>query len=202
MRAHNLSVANAISRAEEKMRLLAVALVALLAASVSCQELDCAFPTNSDIESIMGSALRSADSPVEPTITLIGDFHTVCLAFSEQKDRYRAISVLVQYTCDGSSNCPSGTVTEQFETQCNDNNEWTNQVLGDTANTRTMSPSATTSTQRREDCSFCASPAKATGVGITTDAVTHCVSESVNLLCTLEISFFSQHAIVYVMVIQ
>ena len=166
-----------IARYEERMRLLVVALVALLVASVSCQELDCAFPTNSDIESIVGHAIQAFDSPAEPTITLVGGFHTVCLAFSEQKDRYRAISVLVQYTCVGSSNCPSGTVTEQFEAQCNDNNEWTNRVFGDTTNTRTLSPSATTSTQRREDCSFCASPAKAMGVGITTDAVTHCVGE-------------------------
>ena len=166
-----------MGRAKERMRLLAVALVALLVASVSCQELDCAFPTNSDIQSIMGAAIRSADSPADPTITLIGDFHTVCLAFSRQKDRYRAISVLVQYTCDGSSNCPSGTVTEQFEAQCNSNNEWTNRVLGSTVFTRTPSSLATTSTQRREDCSFCASPAKANDVGITTDAVTHCVGE-------------------------
>ena len=159
------------------MRLLAVALVALLVTSVLCQELDCAFPTNSDVESIMGDAIRSADSPVEPTITLIGDFHTVCLAFSEQKDRYRAISVLVQYTCEDNSNCPSGTVTEQFEAECNSNNQWTNRVLGSTTNTRTPSPSATTSTQRREDCSFCANPLKANDVGETTDAVTHCVGE-------------------------
>ena len=167
-----------MGRAKERMRLLAVALVALLVASVSCQELDCAFPTNSDIESIMDSALRSADSPADPTITLVGGFHTVCLAFSRQKDRYRAISVLVQYTCVGSSNCPSGTVTEQFEAQCNDNNnEWTNRVLGDIENIRTPSPSATISTLRREDCSFCASPDKVMGSGVTTDAVTHCVGE-------------------------
>ena len=160
------------------MPLLVVALMALLVASVSCQELmDCAFPTNSDIESIIGDALQNADTPAEPTIALMGDFHVVCLAFSRQKDRYRAISVLVQYTCDGSSNCPSGTVTEQFEAECNSNNEWTNNVLGDTTRTRTMSPSATTSTQRREDCSFCASPEKVMGLGITTDAVTHCVGE-------------------------
>ena len=158
-------------------RLLVVTLVALLVASVSCQELDCAFPTNSDIDRIVSNAIQSADTPAEPTITLIGDFHTVCLAFSEQKDRYRAISVLVQYTCEDNSNCPSGTVAEQFEAQCNDNNEWTNNVLGSTVFTRTMFPSATTSTQRREDCSFCASPEKANDVGTTTDAVTHCVGE-------------------------
>ena len=159
------------------MRLLAVALVALLVASVSCQELDCAFPTNSDIQSIMGAAIRSADSPADPTITLIGDFHTVCLAFSRQKDRYRAISVLVQYTCEDNSNCPSGTVTEQFEAECNDNNEWTNRVLGSTVLTRTLSPSATTSTERREDCSFCANPEKAMGFDISTDVETHCIGE-------------------------
>ena len=157
---------------------VAAALVSLLVASVSCQELDCAFPTNSDIESIMVDAIQNSDSPAEPTITLIGDFHTVCLAFSEQKDRYRAISVLVQYTCVGSSRCPSGTVTEQFEAECSDNsNEWTNNVLGSTVFTRTMSPSATTSTQRREDCSFCANPENIMGSGVTTDTETHCVGE-------------------------
>ena len=159
------------------MPLLVVALVSLLVASVSCQELDCAFPTNSDIESIIGDALQNADTPVEPTITLIGDFHTVCLAFSRQKDRYRGISVLVQYTCEDNSNCPSGTVTEQFEAECNDNNEWTHRVLGDTENIRTMSPTATNSTERREDCSFCASPEKVMGFGVTTDTETHCIGE-------------------------
>ena len=119
------------------MRLLVVALVALLVASVSCQELDCAFPTNSDIESIIGDALRNADTPAEPTIALMGDFHVVCLAFSEQKDRYRAISVLVQYTCEDNSNCPSGTVTEQFEAECSSHNEWTNVVFGSSVFTRT-----------------------------------------------------------------
>ena len=159
------------------MRLLAVALVALLVASVSCQELlDCAFPTNSDIQSIMVAAIRSAESPADPTITLVGGFHTVCLAFSRQKDRYRAISVLVQYTCEDNSNCPSGTATEQFEADCINNN-WSNLVFGSTVFTRTMSPSATFSTLQREDCSFCASPAKANDAGATTDDETHCVGE-------------------------
>ena len=161
------------------MRLLmvAAALVSLLVASVSCQDpLDCAFPTNSDIESIIDGSIQNSDSPAEPTITLMGDFRVVCQAFSRQKDRYRAISVLVQYTCDGSSNCPSGTVTEQFEAVCINNN-WSNQVSGSSVFTRTMSPSATFSTQQREDCSFCASPEKANDAGVTTDAVTHCVGE-------------------------
>ena len=85
----------------------------------------------------------------------------VCRAFSRERGRYRFISVLAEYMCEGNTRCPNGTVTEQFETGCVDGG-WTNNVEGSTTDTRTVSPTATFSTELREDCAFCFSPELAT----------------------------------------
>ena len=164
------------------MRLVvaAVTLAACLLGSGWCQR-DCAYPVDSDIRSVIANNIRTADSPTVPTITLTSSFQLVCLAHSQLKGRYRAVSFLVQYTCDGNSECPDGTVEEQFESQCEEN-AWSHEVLGSAVNTRTTSPIATNATVLREDCSFCATSERASGAGspVTPDSVTHCIGESVN----------------------
>ena len=150
---------------------VAAVLVGLLVGSVWCQQLgNCPFPEAANITAIIGESIAVGDSTSTPTITLAGDFTLVCMAFSEQKDRLRAFSALVQYSCSGSSNCPpGGTAIEQFEAECNMDQVWTNGVRKSPAPMACM----------RED-SFCASPDVDDSVGLPRppDEVTHCVCKS------------------------
>ena len=151
--------------------------VALVAGICSSQQ-ECLFPTNDDLVQVISEIFRTGDSPTPPTVTLLR-FHPVCLAFGRQQDRYRLVSIVVEYTCSGNTNCPSGTVVEQIESQCNDG-VWSNVVLGSTENTRLVTPDADFSTTTREDCSLCLSPELANSVvGVTTDNVTHCLGKCI-----------------------
>ena len=152
-----------------------VACLLLGTSLVSCQ-LDCALPTNSDIKNVIESEIPSGENPAQPQITLL-NVHHVCRAVSRERGRYRFVSVLVEYMCEGSALCPDGTVTEQFAIGCLNGN-WTNNVQGNTANIRTENPTATFSTELREDCSFCFSPELAIIIGAPEpDEETHCLCE-------------------------
>ena len=149
---------------------LNVLLVAVVAGICSCQE--CSLPTNDDLEEVIANILQAPDiSTVNVT-----RFHPVCLAFGQQQDLYRLVSVVVEYTCSGHTNCPSGTAVEQIESEC-DSGSWSNSVGGSTENTRSVPSDASFTTITREDCSFCFSPELASILGATTDSVTHCVGE-------------------------
>ena len=150
-------------------------LVAAVAGMCSCQ--DCALPTNHDLEVVIEGILTSGDSPTPPVIN-VTSFHPVCLAFSQEQDRYRFVSVVVEYTCTGNT-CPSGTAVEQVESQCSVSGMWSNSVQGSTENTRTVNPQASFSTTTREDCAFCLSPERS-GT-LSTDDVTHCVGECITV---------------------
>jgi len=141
---------------------------------VSCQN-DCAYPTDSDLENVIMSSIPTGDNPATPTVNVL-DFHPVCLAYSQERDRYRFVSVVVQYNCTGNADCPSGTAVEQFDSQCS-GGTWSHSVQGDVDNTRTENPTANFSTTTRENCSLCLSPATAAGFSLTTDNVTHCVGK-------------------------
>ena len=90
------------------MRVVAVAatlVVAFFSGLASCQmamPMDCALPTDIDIEAVLRVIIEVGDSASTPDINVI-DFTPRCLAVSEQRDRYRAtcISILVDYTCTG-----------------------------------------------------------------------------------------------------
>ena len=121
----------------------------------SCQQ-DCAFPTNSDLEAVITGIIETGDSPATPVIDVV-TFHPLCLAFSRERDRYRAVSVLVEYTCTGNTNCQGDMLLEQIESECA-GGVWSNTVLGNNEHLRRREPVATFSTSTREDCSFCVSP--------------------------------------------
>ena len=162
------------------MRLVGALVACLLLGLVSCQS-DCDLPTNSELENVIGRVIRSGDNAQQPQITLL-NVHHVCRAVSEERGRYRFVSVLVEYMCEGSALCPDGTATEQFETGCDsDSGNWTHTVQGSTTNTRTENPTATFSTTLREDCGFCFSPELADSVGVPAasapDDDHHCVGE-------------------------
>ena len=152
----------------------AALLVCVLVASASCQ--DCDYPSNSDLEDVIADIFAAGGNPATPTVA-VTSFHLVCLVYSQDEcDRYSAVSVVVQHTCSGNPNCPSGTAMEQIESECN-NGEWSNNVQGSTEHTRSEVSEANFATTVRDACSFCLSPELATILSRTTDTVTHCVGE-------------------------
>ena len=105
-------------------------LVAGFLGLASCQmPMDCALPTGSEIETVLREIIAFGDSASTPDINVIS-FTPRCLAVGEQRDRYRAISVLVDYTCTGNTLCPDGgRGEEQIESVCN-NGVWSRVVFG------------------------------------------------------------------------
>ena len=170
----------------------AALLVCVLVASASCQQ-DCSYPSNSDLEDVIKEIIPTGDNPSIPTVSVIS-FHPLCLAFGEERGRYRGVSVLVTYTCTGNPNCPQGMAEEQIESECV-SSSWSNNVQGNTVNTRSEVSEATTATTTRDDCSFCVSPELASTLSLTTDSTTHCVGESIAyyycLLSAITVSGFS-----------
>ena len=175
-------------------KVLTVLVVAAVAVLSSCQE--CDYPTNSDLEAVIEKIILIGDNPSPPTVSVIS-FHPLCLAFGVERGRYRGLSVLVTYTCTGNPNCPQGMAEEQIESECNNNDVWSNNVQGNTVNTRSEVSEATSATHTREDCSFCLSPELIIAYifSLTTDSTTHCVGESIAyyycLLSAITVSGFS-----------
>ena len=153
------------------LTIIAALIVVLTAGGVSGQ-VDCPEITEAALENVIGNNIPTGEGS-SPTVDVL-NFHPVCLAYSQERDRYRFVSVVVEYTCTGNANCPSGTAVEQFDSQCN-SGTWSHSVQGDVDNTRTENPTANLSTTTREDCAFCFSPALASNLRLTTDPVTHCV---------------------------
>jgi hypothetical protein len=148
-----------------RMRLVVVGivLVTCLLGSGSCGEVDCGYPEASNITQVISTIIAAGDNVATPTITLTSQPRIVCLAYSRQRDRYRAFSAIVEYTCTGNAGCPSGMVVEQFEAECV-GNTWDTEVLGLAVTPRTSPATGDFSTGLREDCSFCASQVVADGV--------------------------------------
>ena len=159
-----------------------VTLATCLLGSGLCQ-LDCAYPTEADVREVIANGIGTGEAASNLDITLTRSeepFRIVCLGHSRQKDRYRAFSVLVEYTCEGNPACPSGTVVEQFDAECTADNTWGVRVLGAASElSRTESPTATFSTELREDCFVCASLTLTTDIGLPDpdDDDTHCVGK-------------------------
>ena len=109
--------------------------MAVVAGMCSCQQ-ECSLPTNDDLEQVIVDIIRFGDSSSLPTVT-VARFHPVCLAFGQQQDRYRLVSVVVEYTCSGDINCPSGTAVEEIESEC-DSGVWSNIVQGSVLDTRSV----------------------------------------------------------------
>ena len=152
--------------------LTAVLILASIPVITVCQ-IDCDLPTSSDLKDVITEALIFGDNPTTPNIS-VTNFHSVCLAHGQERDRYRYLSVVVEYTCINSGNCPSSSAVEQFETEC-DGGMWDYEVLSSSINTRTQNPTANFSTTTRGDCLLCLSPELASGSSLITDDLTHCV---------------------------
>ena len=151
---------------------LAIVFLAVGIVICSGQE-ECDLPTPSQLEDVISLIIRAGDNAAAPTVDLT-EYNFVCLAFGEERDRLRIVSVVVQYTCTGHVNCQTVSGVEQIEAECNEG-DWTNVVEGSTADVRTQSPLATITTLS-DVCASCLSPdrAEASGAG-TSDIVTHCI---------------------------
>ena len=151
-----------------------LAIVFLAVGIVICSGQDeCDPPTPSQLEDVISDIIREGDNAAPPTVDLT-DYNIVCLAFREERDRLRIVSVVVEYTCTGHVNCQTVSGMEQIEAQCNEGN-WTNVVVGSTADVRTQSPLATLNTPS-DVCASCLFPDRAVNSGAgTSDNVTHCI---------------------------
>ena len=163
------------------MRLVVVvaALVVCFVDRALCQ-LHCAKPTDSDIENVISLGIRGGDASATANVDLMR-FQLVCLAYSQERNLFRFVSALVEYTCTGNAACPDGTVVEQFESECV-SGSWSHQIRESSDNTRTQMPIASfDTTELRENCAFCVHPLLAPGIGIpvanTPDDENHCVGE-------------------------
>ena len=124
----------------------------LLASMGICQ--DCSYPTSNDLEYVIKQIISPEESPTSVDVIR---FNVVCLAFGYQKDLYSGVSVVVEYTCSGSSNCPVGvTVFEQIESEC-EAGFWStvSSVVDSTVYTRSPASEADFSIPERKNCSFC-----------------------------------------------
>ena len=157
-----------------KMRLTALAtlIVVLKAGGVSGQ-MDCPEITEAVLEDVIRNNIPTEDSPATPTLDILR-LHPECLAYSQERDRYRYVSVVVEYTCTSNANCPSGTAVEQIHSECS-SGTWIGRVARISPYFRTINPTANFSTTTREDCVFFFSPMAANALALTTDTVTHCV---------------------------
>ena len=163
-------------RVMQRMELAVVLLVAVVIETGYSQD-GCSSPSTGNLESVIATIIQAGDSAAPPQINLLNS-NIVCRAFSQQQDLLRVVSVVVEYTCTGHSNCPPDTAVEQIESGCQ-SGSWSNTVFGssDSSEIRSNPDGATFSTTAREDCSFCVSTQLALGQGIETDTVTHCVGE-------------------------
>ena len=168
---------------------LVVLVVATVAGICSCQK--CTLPTSRDLEDVIEDIIANDDGSPTPSVNVMS-FHPVCLALDDVQDRYRAVSVIVEYTCSGNTRCPSGTAVEQIESEC-DNGVWSNVVQGSIEYTRSPTPEANFSTSTRQDCVLCVSPELdvASELSLSSDSVTHCVGEYVK--CILKSEWASEH---------
>ena len=157
---------------------LTVFLLLAMTIRISFSQGDCASPTHSGLESVIASIIQGEDTSGTAAVIELMDFQVVCRAFSARQGFLRAVSVVVQYSCSGNANCPSGTVTEQIETECEDG-RWDNSVNGIRDHIRSMTTEASLTTATRDDCIVCISPEinEAEDFRLDTDSVTHCVGE-------------------------
>ena len=155
-----------------------VALATVFASLPSAYQQDCLEPVATDLQNVIALLIPTGDAAVTPQSVNVSDFHVVCRAHANVTGLLHTVSVVVQYTCSGHTDCPSGTVVEQIESGC-EGGQWSNRVEGSTSFTRSQTTEASLSTTAREDCSACVSPELATNSlgGVTTDGVTHCVGK-------------------------
>ena len=151
-------------------------IVLLLAVGTVSGQNNCPDITAADLETLIARNIASGDNTQLPAVS-VTRIRPVCRAQGEQRDGYRYVSLVVEYTCTGNAECPSSSAVEQFESGCGSGNAWT-AVVGSTSLIRTTNPLANFTTTARDDCAFCFSDDVARTFPVVTDNVTHCVGKS------------------------
>ena len=161
---------------------LLTGLLVIFITSSATGQFSCPDITATDLQGVIANNLGSGDNTAIPNVN-VQRFRPLCRAQSSQRDRYRYVSVVVEYTCTGNANCPSGTAVEQFESGCGSGNVWTD-VVGSLSGSaiRTTNPFATFTTTARDDCSLCFSNLIAESFSLVSDTVTHCVGKFISVV--------------------
>ena len=150
-----------------KLSRLAVGLILILVLSFARAQVDCPAFNVSQLGAtdmltqggLVGSALAAVSGdPSIPVSVQVHDSNIVCLRSGQTRDTYSGVSVVVNYTCDGSpSTCTGDPVLSQFDFEC-EGGTWTASVGGSTANIITTPSDGSLSTILRTDCGLCGSP--------------------------------------------
>ena len=168
-------------------KLLAIGVCALalifptLAQSGNCNLSDL-FKHNT-LETLIQTSLVTGDNPTAPSITVHGN-HTVCLSVGPSIGKVSSISLLIDYNCTGSAQCPGeksdgGRSTEQFDFGCTSQNKWSVNQFSNFQASRDKTPIANFETALRTDCAACFTQHPSfNGSLLPFDQVTHCVSKS------------------------
>ena len=140
-------------------------------------------------EGLVASAYVGGDSAGLPLVQIL-DYRRVCLAAGKSPDRYRGVSVIVRYNCDGTGSLTipapcRPNVTAQFEFQCIDSDgdggdppQW---VAFSTIvrNIVTFPADGDFGTPLRISCAVCVNPVEGglEGLGLDVEVESHCVGE-------------------------
>ena len=124
---------------------------------------------------LIGAALAAGSGDPSMLNVQVHDSNIVCLRSGRTRDTYRGVSVVVNYTCTGSSRseCTGNPILSQFEFECVTGPTWTASVGGSASNIITTPPDGTLSTTLRTDCGVCVSPARS-GFASITNNEQHC----------------------------
>ena len=159
-------------------------LVLFSLARFAAAQSNCALPSNEDIETAIGDALKRGDSPVQPEIDL-AQVHYVCQSSGTFRGTYGGVSLLATYTCTGSALCRGGVrEPSQFDFQCNAAGEWSPVVLTSADFSFIENPEANFSTPTDTKCGLCVNPELLATLSTTlqSDPLTHCVGKKRTIL--------------------
>ena len=112
--------------------------------------------------------------PPRPLVQVL-DYNIVCQTIGMQRDTFRSVSVVVNYTCDGISwaFCDGTPLLSQFEFECGSGNAWIAGYGGSTDGIFTQMSDGDLSTPPRTDCGVCISPLRR-GFSLITNNSNHC----------------------------
>ena len=112
--------------------------------------------------------------PARPLVQVLG-YNIVCQTTGMQRDTFRSVSVVANYTCDGISwpFCNSMPLLSQFEFGCGTGDEWVAAVDGSAEGIFTEISDGDLSTPLRTDCGVCIGPVRTTFSSITNNT-NHC----------------------------
>ena len=112
---------------------------------------------------LVSSAYRQGDGDQSPRVQIF-EYNVVCLSAGTVRDTYRSVSVVVNYTCIGVSECEDTPFTiSQFEFGCTaevSGAQWSPSLGGSMEGIRTTPADGSLATPLRTDCGICGSPVR------------------------------------------